>query len=244
MKDKENELDKKYYFFWGGPFSNWHPSWFDVDGIDFNCGEQYFMYVKAMTFGDTETADKILKETEPRKQKALGRQVKNFDPEMWDDVCYELIKKGLRAKFLQNPDLYAELISHKDELIVEASPQDRMWGIGFSKFDALANKDNWGKNLLGKILTTLAWEFSGKLVYHGNFRFFKIDDIENIYLSEDNPEGELLYKDDKGHELRMTFDFIDTLTKFVEYIRNKPDGETVTKENWIEYQHKKDKHVD
>ena len=81
-------LDIKYKFFWDGIFSNWYPSEFTVDGIEFNCGEQYMMYQKAVVFLDMETAEKILKEPVPRKQKQLGRAVKNFNPKTWNEISY------------------------------------------------------------------------------------------------------------------------------------------------------------
>lgn len=148
----------KYTFFWNGIFSNWHKSIFEVDGITFTSGEQFMMYKKAMLFNDIETADKIMNEEYPRKQKALGRQVKNFNAKIWSDVCYNIIKDGLREKFNQNPEMKKYLISCKDTIIVEASPEDRIWGIGYGEREALENIDDWGQNLLGKICTELANE--------------------------------------------------------------------------------------
>jgi len=36
----------KYKFFWDGLFSNWSHTEFTVDGIKYNCGEQYMMTEK------------------------------------------------------------------------------------------------------------------------------------------------------------------------------------------------------
>ena len=69
----------KYKFFWSGPFSNWHPSIFVVDGIEYNCGEQYMMHMKALHFNDAASAEKIMKSKDPKQQKYLGRNVRNFD---------------------------------------------------------------------------------------------------------------------------------------------------------------------
>jgi ribA/ribD-fused uncharacterized protein len=124
----------------------------------FNCGEQYMMYQKAITFGDNETANKILKELSPRKQKELGRQVKNFNPKVWDSLKYIIVKNGLTEKFNQNPEFKDYLLKYKGYVLVEASPYDRIWGIGFYDYEAIQNIDNWGENLLGKILTELAME--------------------------------------------------------------------------------------
>ena len=150
----------KYIFFWDGIFSNWHESNFSFNNINYNCVEQYMMHQKAIFFNDIETSDKILKELYPRKQKQLGREVKNFNNDDWNVVKYEIVKNGIREKFNQNSELKNYLISFKNHIIVEASPEDRIWGIGFSEDDALQNIDKWGENLLGKILTELASEFA------------------------------------------------------------------------------------
>lgn len=143
-----------YIFFWNGPYSNWASSPFTLDGVNFSCEEQHMMYTKAMFFGDTETAQKVLDAVTPGEQKALGRQVKGFDAEKWTSSCDDLIYKGLKAKFLQNPDLLKQLVS-EEGIFVEASPYDRIWGIGFSEQNAMDNWPDWGENKLGKVLTKL-----------------------------------------------------------------------------------------
>jgi hypothetical protein len=150
----------KYMFFLNGIFSNWYESHFEIDGVEYSCGEQYIMYQKAMMFNDKEAANKILNAYLPRKQKQLGREVRNFNPERWDLVKYELVKKGLREKFNQNPKLKRYLLDYKGFIIAESSPDDRIWGIGYYDDDAIHNIENWGENLLGKILTELAAELS------------------------------------------------------------------------------------
>lgn len=156
MKENRN----KYDFFWGDYFSNWYPSGFIVDYITFNCGEQYMMYHKAMTFDDDETADKIMRTDDPSTQKKYGRQVQGYDDKVWSEVRYELVKKGLVQKFMQNPEMKQYLLDRKDKIIVEASPYDRIWGIGYHENDdnILDEIDNWGENLLGKMLMEIAQE--------------------------------------------------------------------------------------
>ena len=80
-------MEDEFVLFWGGPFSNWYPSPFTVDGVEYNCGEQFMMQKKALLFGDIESAKLIMEERNPREQKVLGRKVKNFDPVIWDSVC-------------------------------------------------------------------------------------------------------------------------------------------------------------
>lgn len=148
----------KYKFFWNGIFSNWHKHDFWYKGICFNCAEQAMMYHKALFFNDQITAILILNAEHPKDQKALGRQVKNFNPKQWDEVKYDLVKEILHYKFTDNLRLLNQLLAYKGYLFVEASPYDRIWGIGYEEKDALQNIDNWGENLLGKILTELSNE--------------------------------------------------------------------------------------
>ena len=149
-----------YDFFWGGPFSNWYPSNFVVEGRRFNCGEQFMMFEKAMTFEDEITANVIMETSNPRDQKKLGRKVRNYDDKVWSEVRYEKVKRGLLEKYKQDPFFYNYLKERKDKIIVEASPYDRIWGIGFGENDPdlLEKKDKWGLNLLGRCIMEIADE--------------------------------------------------------------------------------------
>lgn len=62
---------EKFTFFYRShsPFSQWYPSDFVVDGMEFNCAEQYMMLKKAQLFGDEEAALKIMQAPTPREQK-------------------------------------------------------------------------------------------------------------------------------------------------------------------------------
>lgn len=142
-----------YVFFFSGrePFSNWYKSDFTIKGIDFNCVEQYMMFSKARLFGDLEIASQILSTDDPKEQKALGRKVKGFDPDVWDARCVPIVTAGLIHKFTQNKELQDILLLTKGKTLVEASPYDKIWGVGLSASDPLiTNPENWkGKNLLG-----------------------------------------------------------------------------------------------
>lgn len=112
------------------------------------------MYAKAMLFGDTYIAKEILADPIPRKQKALGRKVKGFVSEIWEQECFAIMVKGCLQKFLQNPDLKEKLLATDDLVLVEASPHDTIWGIGMDENhpDATNPKKWLGLNLLGLVL--------------------------------------------------------------------------------------------
>ncbi len=146
----------KYVFFYKSKdaFSNHYISPFSIDGITFNCGEMYMMYHKAKLFNDMESMVKILNEESPKKQKDLGRKVIGFDSTIWYHNCQRIMVNGLKEKFMQNPDICDILLETGDRKIVEASPDDDIWGIGLAEDDPLIlDEANWkGKNLLGKVL--------------------------------------------------------------------------------------------
>lgn len=153
---------RNYVAFWGSEFSNFHPCSFKLDGIVWKSSEQYFMAKKALHFKDNETYQKILKADTPKEAKALGRQVKMFDPDVWSAVCEEYMYRGVYAKFSQNEDLKKLLLSDylRDKHFVEGSPVDNIWGCGIKYDDPrIDDKANWtGANLLGKTLDRVRTE--------------------------------------------------------------------------------------
>jgi ribA/ribD-fused uncharacterized protein len=149
----------EFEFFWGTehPFSQWHPSIFTVEGIEFNCAEQFMMYKKAMLFCDEDIATEILQAHKPSVQKQLGRLVKDFDATEWNQNRERIVYEGNFHKFTQNQALRQFLLETKDKMIAEASPLDPIWGIGMGADNPDArNPEKWkGENLLGKVLMEL-----------------------------------------------------------------------------------------
>ena len=144
----------KFVFFWEGPFSNWSPSTFTLSNNTFANSEQAFMWLKAEFFKDEETASKILLTSEPDKVKALGRQVKNYDDKAWTDVRFTMMLHACYAKFAQNDSLTSLLLATGNRTLVEASPYDKIWGIGLAENEpGIEDAANWkGLNLLGEVL--------------------------------------------------------------------------------------------
>lgn len=152
---------EKFTFFWNGVFSQWYPSPFKIMEVTYNCAEQFMMANKAILFDDRDIYDKIMKSRSPKEQKALGRQVKNFDAEKWNSIAKNIVYEGNKAKFEQNPDMYATLLATHGTTLVEASPYDCVWGIGLAENDPRANdRTQWrGTNWLGETLTNLRQDF-------------------------------------------------------------------------------------
>lgn len=153
----------RFLFFWKHDtedfyacFSQWYPSDFVVDGVHYNCAEQYMMAEKARIFCDEKTREKILCTADPERIKKLGREVKNFNAERWDNLSEEVVLKGNLHKYGQNKDIMNILLDTGHKIFVEASPYDRIWGIGMTADVAYRHgcPRAWkGLNKLGFILT-------------------------------------------------------------------------------------------
>lgn len=159
--ERYNKGDKfSFSFFWGenyenGFLSNWLPCEFIVDGVKYWCTEQYMMAKKAELFGDSEVQAEIMKSKNQKEIKDLGRKVRNFDSELWDKNKVRIVYEGNLSKFSQNETLKVKMLNTLDSILVEASPYDKIWGIGRSVKDGtvIKNPNNWyGENLLGFLL--------------------------------------------------------------------------------------------
>lgn len=187
-----------FVFFWklhhnNEEFSNWYPRDFVIEGIRYNCVEQYMMAKKAMLFGDVTIYQQVMQTEDPGKCKDLGKLVRGFDTATWDSCKYEIVYNGNYAKFTQHPDLMAKLKATGDAVMVEASPQDKIWGIGMSADDPKAKQpDHWkGENLLGKILMEIRGSHSdSKIKYYSRSK----DDDSHLY-KHDTETGKFYYMD-------------------------------------------------
>lgn len=161
MNNTYYETDK-YVFFKGGYLSQWHESSMLIENIMFNNCEQWMMYSKAIYFKDLETANKILNTKDPKEQKKLGREVKNFNDDEWLKVADNIVYIGNYEKFTQNVDLRINLLLTNNKTIVEASPYDARWGNGLNIENSVKiDEDKWiGENRLGKILMKIRTSLS------------------------------------------------------------------------------------
>ncbi|MEV2242751.1 NADAR family protein [Micromonospora sp. NPDC049891] len=152
----------RFLFFWGhqperdgsvgaGCLSQWWPSPFAVDGFVFATAEHYMMWRKAMLFGDESIAERVLTAPHPHAAKDLGGRVAGFDQQTWDVHRSDIVVAGNLAKFGQHAELRSFLLATGRRVLVEASPMDRIWGIGLTRDDPGASDPaRWqGSNLLG-----------------------------------------------------------------------------------------------
>lgn len=131
--------------------SQWFPSPFAIDGLRYATAEHWMMAGKARLFDDADALAKVLASDDPDAAKAAGRAVRGFDEARWRAHRFDLIVAGNLAKFSQHPALRDFLLSTGDQVLVEASPVDAIWGIGLAADDPRAHDPaQWpGLNLLG-----------------------------------------------------------------------------------------------
>ncbi|WP_422747831.1 NADAR family protein [Micromonospora sp. WMMD1219] len=165
----------KYLHFWGhrprpdgsigaSCLSQWWPAAFTVDGREFATAEHWMMWHKATLFGDHAIAERVLAAGHPHRAKALGRQVRDFDEATWTAARHEIVVAGSVAKFAQHEPLRRFLLGTGDRVLVEASPTDRVWGIGLTADDPrAADPATWrGDNLLGFALMEARATLAGR----------------------------------------------------------------------------------
>ncbi|WP_444997380.1 NADAR family protein [Aliikangiella sp. IMCC44359] len=162
-----NEESVKYLFFWGHTsnspqtinktcFSQWFNSPFEIDGVTYSTAEHYMMAEKARLFEgesqlNSQLIQQIIEASHPNDAKKLGRQVEEFNNELWCQHRFDIVVNGNMAKFSQNSKLAEFLLATKNRVLVEASPVDKIWGIGLAEDHGdVSNPSKWkGLNLLG-----------------------------------------------------------------------------------------------
>ncbi len=131
--------------------SQWWPVRFTVDDVDFATAEHYMMWRKALLFDDYDIAEKVLAATHPGAAKKLGRSIRGFADDTWVEHRFGIVVSGNLAKFGQHAELRRFLLDTGDRVLVEASPVDRIWGVGLTADDPrIESPAGWkGLNLLG-----------------------------------------------------------------------------------------------
>ena len=119
------------------------------DNQKYPTSEHYIQYSKAMLFGDSITANAILKADTPYEVKRLSYQINGVNREEWKEHGYEICLRGISEKFKQNPQLMNMLQATNGFILAEAS-NNRLWGMGVP----LRDKD---------ALTQSAWSSHGWL---------------------------------------------------------------------------------
>jgi len=164
-------ITETHVYFWGGWLSNFWPCQVELKiyltaknytRVITKSSEHAFMLYKAMYFNDGKAFSQILDAPDGKSAKAIGRKVKNFNANIWDHMSYDKMLLSCRAKFSQNVDLKQKLLDTGSHVIVEASPLDKIWGVGLHfDNDLILDESNWlGENRLGRVLMDVRKELS------------------------------------------------------------------------------------
>jgi ribA/ribD-fused uncharacterized protein len=148
-----------------GCFSQWSEHSFKVDGVIYRTAEHWMMASKARLFEDQRVLELILMADSPAQVKKLGQQVRDFDESVWKKHRFDIVTRGNISKFNATAAMRAYLLGTGDNILVEASPMDTIWGIGLAENDTRASKPElWrGDNLLGFALVRARHVLRGEL---------------------------------------------------------------------------------
>ena len=143
------------------------------------------MHGKALFMKDVETAKLIMEATKPSVIKDLGREVKNYDEELWSKVRFAVVTYGNYLKFNSDGNLEKFLESTGTRTLVEAAWYDNTWGVKLAQDDdAILDESNWqGQNLLGKALMTV----------RDNFQQWRDTELEKLIQEVVNPFANTIY---------------------------------------------------
>jgi len=152
----------KFLAFWGHTqpadgsvgahvLSQWFPHPFTREGVRYRTAEHFMMAEKARLFADQDRLTMILDAESPGEAKRLGREVQGFSSEVWDRECVAIVRTGSIAKFASTLEMRSYLVGTGSRVLVEASPRDRIWGVGLALSNpAIEQPSQWlGRNLLG-----------------------------------------------------------------------------------------------
>jgi len=169
-----------------GCFSNWHPSAFTYAGRSYNCAEQYMMLQKVAMGRRGDLVGKIMSSSDPAFMKACGGKERFPEfasiKDVWDRHSLHIVKRGVKAKFMQNPEMLEELLSTGSALLAECAGKDTVWGIGINLHDpGWKQVENWrGSNNLGRILMEVREELWREMRENGAVQYTDYRDAEPI----------------------------------------------------------------
>ncbi|KAI0196959.1 hypothetical protein F4808DRAFT_473956 [Astrocystis sublimbata] len=143
----------------------WNETSFTSHGNTYRSAVSYVMCRKALMF-DPNTSRMILKESCPKKVQELGRKIKNFRQEAWDEAKKNIVLRANCLNFRADPSLITRLLATGDKVLVNTAPFDNIWAVGLNKTDAkeaISMNSSWGLNLLGEQLMVVRAKYKAQV---------------------------------------------------------------------------------
>ena len=126
--------------------SNFYPVLITLDGLDYLSAEAAYQAYKCESREDRRAFARISAD----EAKRLGRKIA-IRPD-WDVVKLDVMRRVVRAKFEQHPNLAYSLLETDDAQLIEGNSwHDVYWGVDV--------RTGEGENHLGRILMDLRREF-------------------------------------------------------------------------------------
>ena len=142
--------------------SNFYPSTYLYDGIQYISSEQLIQANKTKFFGDLDTYNQILSCSTSLECKNLSRQIRNVDKSEWEEEAGNICHPGICAKFFQNPFAMDTLLHRTGSKRIVECASNRLWGTGLSLGEpSCLDSSKWfSQGILGQILESIRNEAS------------------------------------------------------------------------------------
>lgn len=137
-----------------GEFCNPYPAPFTYMGIRFETVEQFLYYMRAVFGRSKATAEKILAcGGDSSALIKTSKKQRILENNSWETVRSQVMRIGMRQKFLQNPELRKKLLSTGFKLLVEMPKEGILGRLLPGSEDWIRDPGKWkGKNSTGKVL--------------------------------------------------------------------------------------------
>lgn len=137
-----------------GEFSNQYQAPFTYMGIRFESVEQFLYYMRAVFGRSKATAEKILEcGGDSAALVKTSKKQRLLENNSWEEVRQQIMRLGMRQKFLQNPELRKKLLSTGFRLLVEIPKEGLLDRILPPSEEWVRDPSKWkNRNTTGKAL--------------------------------------------------------------------------------------------
>ena len=137
-----------------GEFSNQYQAPFTYIGTRFESVEQFLYYMRALFGRSKATAEKVLEcGGDSAALVKISKKQRLLENNSWEEVRQQIMRLGMRQKFLQNPELRKKLLSTGFRLLVEIPKEGLLDRILPPSEEWVRDPAKWkNRNMTGKAL--------------------------------------------------------------------------------------------